>query len=607
MSAAMQAQFSQWMAAAMPHLMLAPIMLPLLTAALMLLLREERQRLKMGMNLLSTLAGLCIAVALLFWTHLGGKPVTMGVYLPGNWPAPFGIVLALDRLSALMLVLTGVVALCSIVFAAARWHRAGVHFHPLFQFQLMGLAGAFLTADLFNLFVFFEIMLAASYGLLLHGSGRTRVQAGLHYIAINLAASSLFLIGVSMLYGITGTLNMADLARTIPHVADADRGLLHAAAGILATAFLIKAAVWPLNFWLAPAYSAASAPAGALFALMTKVGVYTILRLWTLMFGAEAGPSALFGSLWLIGGGLVTMAFGAIGMLGSQRIGVLAGYAAILSSGTLLAAAGFGQNLLTAGLLFYLPSSTLAISALFLLTDLIDRWRNDGATLAPHELDDDAPFLTPELVPAQRMNMDEQEMVLVGRVIPAAVAFLGLAFLVCTLVIAGLPPLSGFVGKFAMLTALLNPLGLGASSGLRAGTVGWVLFAMLIATGLMALLALTRTGMRHFWTTHDRAAPQLRVLEGIPIALLLACCMGLTLLAGRVMDFTQATANALHAPGGYIDAVMSARPKPGPATPEGAGAGATVRRMPPAPSPLPAGSPATDVAARQVAEPKAVP
>ncbi|WP_304621356.1 proton-conducting transporter membrane subunit, partial [Novosphingobium sp. 18052] len=138
-------------------------------------------------------------------------------------------------------------------------------------------------------------------------------------------------------------------------------GLLHAAAGILATAFLIKAAVWPLNFWLAPAYSAASAPAGALFALMTKVGVYTILRLWTLMFGAEAGPSALFGSLWLIGGGLVTMAFGAIGMLGSQRIGVLAGYAAILSSGTLLAAAGFGQNLLTAGLLFYLPSSTLAI------------------------------------------------------------------------------------------------------------------------------------------------------------------------------------------------------------------------------------------------------
>ncbi|CAM3366732.1 monovalent cation/H+ antiporter subunit D [Paracidovorax anthurii] len=573
-----QAPLSQAIQALMPHLMLVPIMLPMLTAALMLLLREERQRLKLGMNMLSTLLGLVAALALLYWTHRSGQPATLGVYLPGNWPAPFGIVLALDRLSALMLVLTSSVALCAIVFAAARWHRAGVHFHPLFQFQLMGLAGAFLTADLFNLFVFFEIMLAASYGLLLHGSGRVRVHAGLHYIAINLAASSLFLIGVSMLYGITGTLNMADLAQTIPLVAEADRGLLHTAAGILATAFLIKAAVWPLNFWLVPAYRAASAPAGALFALMTKVGIYTILRLWTLMFGAEAGASAHFGSLWLIGGGMLTMAFGAVGMLGSQRIGTLAGYAAVLSSGTLLAASGFGQNLLTAGLLYYLPSSTLAVAALFLLADLIDRWRNDGATLAPYELDDDAPFLTSELVPAERLNLDEHEMVLVGRVIPAAAAFLGLAFLLCTLVIAGLPPLSGFVGKFAMLTALLNPLGL-AQTGPAAGKAGWALFALLIATGLLALLALTRTGMRHFWTTHDRPPPQLRVLEGVPIALLLAGCVGLTLKAGPVMDFTQATAHALHAPGGYIQAVMSARPLPGPATPEAVGAGAGTRRV----------------------------
>ncbi|GAO22611.1 NADH/ubiquinone/plastoquinone [Alicycliphilus sp. B1] len=278
-----------------------------------------------------------------------------------------------------------------MLFAGARWQRAGVHYHTLFQFQLMGLSGAFLTADLFNLFVFFEILLAASYGLLLHGSGRARVQSGLHYIAINLAASSLFLIGASMFYGITGTLNMADLAQGMAHVSAEDRGLLHAAAAILATAFLIKAAMWPLNFWLVPAYSAATAPVGALFALMTKVGVYTLLRLWTLMFGTEAGASALFGSLWLIVGGMATMAFGAIGMMGSQRLTHLAGHAAVLSSGTLLAAAGFGQNALTAGLLYYLPSSTLAVGALFLLADLIDRWRNDGTTLAPYESDDDAP------------------------------------------------------------------------------------------------------------------------------------------------------------------------------------------------------------------------
>ncbi|NMM76260.1 monovalent cation/H+ antiporter subunit D [Acidovorax sp. SRB_14] len=557
----------------MPHLMLAPVVLPLFTAALMLLLREEKQRLKLALNLGSTLIGLGVAVALLLWTHQRGAPATMGIYLPGNWPAPFGIVLALDRLSALMLVLTSVLGLASVLFASARWHRAGVHYHPLFQFQLMGLAGAFLTADLFNLFVFFEIMLAASYGLLLHGSGRARVQSGLHFIAINLAASSLFLIGVSMLYGLTGTLNMADLAQAVAQIADDDRSLLHTAAAILATAFLIKAAVWPLNFWLVPAYSAATAPVGALFAIMTKVGIYAILRLWTLMFSTEAGASAHFGSLWLIGAGLVTMAFGAIGMLGSQRLGHLAGYAAIVSSGTLLAATGFGQNMLTAGLLYYLPSSTLAVGALFLLSDLIDRWRNNGDGTFPYEPHaDEAPFLNAELVPTQGTNLDDEEEVLVGRAIPAAAAFLGLSFMACTLLITGLPPLSGFVGKFAMLTAVLNPLGLASSAGQHPGWVGWTFLALLIASGLLALIALTRSGIRHFWAAHDRARPQLRVVEGLPIAVLLAVCMALTVAAGPAMHFAQATADALHSPGTYVRAVMSAAPVPDPGAAPGAAA-----------------------------------
>ena len=554
------------MAPLMPHLMLAPILLPLLTAALLLLIGEDRPRTKLIVNLLSTLLGLGVSMALLGWADQQGAASTMDVYLAGNWPAPYGIVLALDRLSALMLVLASVIALASVVFSAARWHRAGVHFHPLFQLQLMGLCGAFLTADLFNLFVFFEIMLAASYGLLLHGSGRARVQSGLHFIAINLAASSLFLIGTSMLYGITGTLNMADLAQSISQVAPTDQGLLHAAAGILATAFLIKAAVWPLNFWLVPAYSAATAPVGALFAIMTKVGIYVILRLWLLLFGSEAGASAQFGSLWLTVGGMLTMVFGAIGMLGAQRLGYLAGFAAILSSGSLLAAVGFGQNGLTAGLLYYLPSSTLAVSALFLLADLMDRWRNDGASLAPYD-NDDAPFLTAELVPTQGLNLDDAQEALTGRVIPAAVALLGLAFMACTLVIAGLPPLSGFVGKFAMLTALLNPAGLGAAAALPPGATGWALLALLIGTGLMALIALTRAGILHFWATYDRAPLELRLLEGTSIAGLLGACVALTLYAGPVMRYMQATADALHTPSLYIKAIMSARPIPGPQAP----------------------------------------
>jgi multicomponent K+:H+ antiporter subunit D len=405
-------------------------------------------------------------------------------------------------------------------------------------------------------------MLAASYGLLLHGSGRLRVQAGLHYIAINLAASSLFLIGVSMLYGITGTLNMADLAQAIPNVSSADRGLLHTAAGILATAFLIKAALWPLNFWLVPAYSAATAPVGALFALMTKVGIYTILRLWTLMFSSEAGESAAFGSMWLIAGGMLTMAFGGIGTLAATRLTHLAGYAAILSSGTLLAAIGFGQNMLTAGLLYYLPSSTLAVAILFMLADIMDRWRNDGS-LTDFE-DEEAPFLSAELVPTQGLNLDENERVLIGRAIPASAAFLGLAFIMCTLVVTGLPPLSGFIGKFAMLTNLINPMGLGQSAGYQAGQWGWVLLTLMISTGLFALIALTRAGIRHFWATHERGTPELRVAEGLPIAALMALCIVLTVKADHVMQYTQNAANALHAPGTYIQAVMATKPIPNP-------------------------------------------
>ncbi|QXZ10383.1 monovalent cation/H+ antiporter subunit D [Comamonas sp. Y33R10-2] len=552
-----------WTEYLMPHLMLAPILLPMLSAALMLFLREERQRMKLGINLVSTSISLVIVVMLLGWTNQAGSAVTMSVYMPGNWPAPFGIALAMDRLTALMLLVTYVVALSSLVFSAGRWHKAGVNFHPLFQLQLMGLSGAFITADLFNLFVFFEIMLAASYGLLLHGSGSTRIQSGLHYIAINLVASSLFLIGVSMLYGITGTLNMADLARAIPLVQDADRGLLHAAAGVLGTAFLIKAALWPLNFWLVPGYSAATAPVGALFALMTKVGVYVILRLWTLLFSSEAGASALFGGTWLVVGGMLTMAFGAIGMLGSQRLTHLAGFAAILSSGTLLAATGFGQNLLTAGLLYYLPGSTLAVAALFLIADVVDRWRSDEEEGEPYE-DNEAPFLNAELLPTEGFNLDEDEELLIGRAFPAAAAFLGVSFMACTLLISGLPPLAGFLGKFAMLTSLLNPLGIGMSAGMNPGVLGWCMVALLIITGLMALLALTRVGIRHFWANPETSAPSLKVAEGLPIAFLLLCCLTLSVKADDVMRYTERAANALHSPDVYVRTVMGLEPVPAP-------------------------------------------
>ncbi len=545
------------------NLILAPILLPMLTAGVMMLMGEERNRLKMALNVGACALLFGIACLLLLRTAQAGAPQAVGVYLPGNWQAPFGIVLALDRLSALMLLLTSFIALAAALFACARWHRVGVHFHMLFQLQLMGLCGAFLTADLFNLFVFFEVTLAASYGLLLHGSGRARVLAGMHYIAINLAASALFLIGVSMLYGITGTLNMADLAQHIPALRESDRGLLHAAAAILATAFLIKAAVWPLNFWLVPAYSAATAPVGALFAIMTKLGIYAILRLWTLMFGLEAGASAQFGSLWLVGMGMLTMAFGAIGMLGSQRLGHLAGYAAVVSSGTVLAAAGFGQNLLTAGMLYYLPGSTLAVSALFLLGDVLDRWRVPSDGPDPYEpRGDAAPFLNARLEPTLSFNLDENEEAVVGLPIPAATAFVGLAFLGSTLMLSGMPPLSGFVGKFAMLSALFNPLGLASSAGQQPGWAGWTFLIVLVASGFLALTALVRAGITHFWAAQERGPLRVPLAEGIPIAGLMLACVLLAVAAGPALQYTHAAADALHAPRAYVRAILGAEPVP---------------------------------------------
>ncbi|KAB2525948.1 monovalent cation/H+ antiporter subunit D [Pseudomonas sp. GXM4] len=546
---------------AMTHLIAAPILLPLLTAAIMLMLGEKHRPLKAKINLFSSLLGLFISVMLLQWTQTTGVPGSIGVYLPGNWQAPFGIVLVVDRLSALMLVLTGIIGVSALLFAMARWDGAGSSFHALFQIQLMGLYGAFLTADLFNLFVFFEVLLAASYGLLLHGSGRARVSSGLHYISINLLASSLFLIGAALIYGVTGTLNMADLAMKIPLVPEADRGLLHAGAGILAVAFLAKAGMWPLNFWLVPAYSSASAPVAAMFAIMTKVGVYTLLRLWTLLFSGQAGASAFFGGDWLIYGGMATMACAGLAILAAQRLERMASLSILVSAGILLSAIGFAQPNLIGAALFYLVSSTLALSALFMLAELIERSRS--ANEIP--LEDESELLPrpqESLQPPKGINLDDEQKAVVGQVIPWTMAFLGLSFIACALLIIGMPPLSGFIGKLSLIGALLNPLGLGTAAPLSPGA--WGLLALLILTGLASLMAFSRLGIQRFWTPEERPSPLLRKLECAPIFLLLGLSIALTFKAEPLLRYTQATADALNNPQQYVFAVLGTRAVPSP-------------------------------------------
>lgn len=537
------------------HLLIVPVILPLIAAVLMLLLGGQRARFKSAVNVGASLVGLLVALAILRDVDGLGGSGAIGVYLASNWEAPFGIVLVADRLSALMLVLTGLVSLGAAVYAMAGWSRAGVYFHPLFQLQLMGLNGAFLTGDLFNLFVFFEVALAASYGLQLHGSGPARVRSGLHYIAVNLLASSLFLVGLALLYGVMGTLSMADIAAKLPFVAEADRGLLHAGAAILAVAFLTKAAIWPLNSWLVPAYLAASAPVAALFALMTKLGFYALLRLWTLLFSADAGPSAHFGASLFLYAGLATVTFGVLGLMATLRLGRIAGFSIIVSSGTLLAALGFGVVSVTSAALFYLLSATLAASALFLLVELIER-ASKGDSL---------PLRDVGLEPGEDTNLDDDETPLVGRAIPVSLALLGLAFIACALLVAGLPPLSGFIAKFSLMAALVSPEGLGVPN--VPPPVAWGLFGLLLLSGLIVTVAMSKAGIRHFWTTTERPAPQVKAVEVAPVVALILACAWLTGQAEQVARYTTATAQALHSPAAYIEAVLSTKPVPGPTRP----------------------------------------
>ena len=561
----------------MPELVVLPVLVPLATAALILLRGEgsSHRRSQAVIGLIGAIINLVIALALVRWTRGDTVDPSAGVFLAANWQAPFGIVLVADPLSASMVLLTAVIALAALIYSLAVWHRAGVHFHALIQIQIMGLNGAFLTGDLFNLFVFFEVMLAASYGLLLYGGGRERVGSGLHYIAVNLIASTLFLIGVAIVYGAVGTLNMADIAHKLWQLPASERGLMRAGAGILGVAFLIKAAMWPLGFWLLPGYSAASAPVAGLFAIMTKVGLYAVLRLWTLAFGAEAEVEGtqLFGANWLIWGGLATMAVGTLGLFGSLRLVRTACWAVVVSSGTTLAAFGLGGVALTTAAIYYILASAIAASALMLMVEPVERSRTARAHV-PRSDDDGDPFPAFYDMPEwqaqfERVNLDDNEEALVGRPLQRSMVFLGLAFIASVLLIAGLPPMAGFIAKVLMIEALLQPGSSAATAG-SVPTTAWLFIALLIISGLASMISLTRIGIRVLWAPQGRQAVRLSMLEGMPVIALILLALLLVVRATPVIDHARMTASWLYDPQRYISAVLSAQPVPSPSVPAAA-------------------------------------
>jgi len=262
-------------------------------------------------------------------------------------------------LSTLMVLLTAVLALFVLLYAiGSGWDERGWHFHALFQFQLMGIMGAFLTGDLFNLFVFFEVLLIASYGLMIHAGGNERLRAGVQYVLFNLLGSTLFLFALGSIYAETGTLNMADLAARAELIGpDATVGI-RVASVLLLMVFAIKAALVPLHFWLPSSYAEAPGPVAALFAIMTKVGAYAIIRVYTMIFPPDLDVTAGLHDLWLLPAALVSLALGAIGILAAKKLDRLVAFAVIGSMGTVMVAISIFTPDSIAAALYYIVHST---------------------------------------------------------------------------------------------------------------------------------------------------------------------------------------------------------------------------------------------------------
>ncbi len=512
----------------MMHWIILPVFLPAILAPLIGFVMRYDMPLARTASLAGTLALFAIAIGL---TTLAADGTTH-VYRLGDWPAPFGIVLVLDRLSALMVLLTATLALIVLIHAIATgWDARGRHFHALFQFQLMGICGAFLTGDVFNLFVFFEVLLIASYGLMIHSGGRERMRAGLQYVVMNLAGSTLFLFALGTLYASTGTLNIADLAVRVAEIPAEEAALVRVAVILLMIVFAVKAALFPVQFWLPATYANAPAPVAALFAIMTKVGAYAILRVHTTAFGPGIPGTEGLAATWLFPAAIVTIAIGAFGVLAARRLMPLIAFSVVGSMGTLLVAVAAFSPIATSAALYYMVHSTFAAACLFLIADLVVTQRA-------------ADTLTP--APATVQN-----------------GLFAALFFAAAIGMAGMPPLSGFLGKLLVLDALREP-----------GSMAWA-WSAILAGSLLTIVGFARAGSALFWkstatpepeptlnpdeiTVHAAPPPQPKAtaLQIAPTMAALAVLAGLAAFAGPVSAYLGDTSEQLFDRDGYVAAVI---------------------------------------------------
>lgn len=506
------------------HWIILPVALPALLAPIIGFVMRHDMTLARTASVAGTVALLAVALGLTGMAADG----TTHVYRLGDWPAPFGIVLVLDRLSALMVLLTAILALLVLLHAiATEWDAKGYHFHALFQFQLMGICGAFLTGDVFNLFVFFEVLLIASYGLMIHSGGKHRMRAGLQYVVMNLAGSTLFLFALGTLYASTGTLNIADLAARIPEIPADEAALVRVAAILLLIVFAVKAALFPVQFWLPATYANAPAPVAALFAIMTKVGAYAILRVHTVAFGPGITGTEDLAGAWLFPAAIVTIAVGAFGVLGARRLMPMIAFSVVGSMGTLLVAVAAFSEVATTAALYYMVHSTFAAACLFLIADLVVARRS-------------ADQLSTE--PATVQN-----------------GLFAALFFAAAIAMAGMPPLSGFLGKLLVLDALRAP-----------GMIGWAWSAILLGS-LITIVGFARAGSVLFWKSTSLAVvevevetpqpaaapPRASALQVAPVMLTLATLAALAVFAGPVAAYLEDTSQQLFDRDGYVGAVLA--------------------------------------------------
>ncbi|MCO5118923.1 MAG: Na+/H+ antiporter subunit D [Burkholderiaceae bacterium] len=491
-----------------------PVCVPLATMALCALL----QRQAFAQRLVSVAGSVALFGSSLLLLHAVHDGTVLATEF-GDWPAPFGISFVADLLGSAMVVITGLMAVAVAIYALVDGAREREHawFHPLYHGLLLGVTGAFLTGDIFNLYVWFEIMLISSFGLLIQGGTREQLDAGVKYVVLNLLVTTLFLLGVGFLYGLTGTLNMADLAGAIPRVEN--QGLVRTLAVLFLLCFGAKAAVFPLFFWLPAAYHTASAPIVAIFAaLLTKVGVYALLRVFTLPFG---GTLEFIGPLigWIAGLTMITGVLGAAAHYDMRRI---LSFHIISQIGYMLVGLAVATPLALAGSVLYVLHHIIVKANLFLIAGAVNRAGGSYHLRSIGGLHRSAPLLA-------------------------------LMFVIPALSLAGLPPLSGFWAKLVVVR-----------SSLEAGHA--VLAGVALVVGLLTLYSMLKIWNEAFWKRASplsqeaalawRAAPRTRVAMLAPILALAAVTLTIGLWAEPFVGFSLRAAEQMLGGQAYAQAVL---------------------------------------------------